>query len=336
MTIHFEEQLSRMLVFGATGHLGEPLARWTMSQHPEIALRLATSRPESEAALRRDFPNTEVAVCSYYQPGELRKAMDGVDGVFVVTPDFTDELTAMGNLIHAVEEASSVRHIVRLIGDPPGVTMRDVPANLRMLGEGTGAAVGHQAARELLDRGAIPVTYLNVLGYYTDDLCRHWYGNGIREHDVLSEPRRHHMFYVDPAEVGEAAARVMTRRDPTDIGATYQLHNAVEGLAVWRRFCGPAVKHKYGDDAEDYFVEYFSWEADMVFTLIERDIGGPAGKAARWVFQKGPRRLQNVLIQRMVQAGRKPISNDLEHILGRRPRSLREWVRDHRQSLAPA
>ncbi|MBV9353583.1 MAG: VOC family protein [Mycobacterium sp.] len=103
-----------------------------------------------------DTVHTEIARLGDEGLFTEEELMDGVDGVCVVTPDFTDEVTAIGNLIHAAEEASSVRHIVGLIGDPPGVTMGDVPANLPLLGEGTGAAVGHQAARELLDRGSTP------------------------------------------------------------------------------------------------------------------------------------------------------------------------------------
>jgi hypothetical protein len=109
----------------------------------------------------------------------------------------------------------------------------------------------------------------------------------------------------------------------------------IEGPGPWRRWCGPAIRQKYGDQAEHYFVEYFSWEADMVFTIMERAVGGMAGKVARWVFQKGPRRVQNLIIRKMVADGGPPISHDLEHILGRKPRSLRQWVREHKQSFAP-
>ena len=70
MTRLFSNQLSRMLVFGATGHIGQPLARWTRNRYPDLALRLATSRAEQAAQLRAQFPDAEVAVCSYYEPDQ--------------------------------------------------------------------------------------------------------------------------------------------------------------------------------------------------------------------------------------------------------------------------
>lgn len=357
-TKRFGEPLDTILVFGASGHIGGPFARWVRKAHPEVRMKLATSRADKAAELGAGFPEAEVVVCSYYNSDQLSAAMRDVEAVFMVTPDFTKEIAATGNLIEAAENPGSVRHILRLIGDPPGVTLDDVPVTLRSMGDGVGAAVGHQAARRLLDESSIAVTYVNVLGYYMDGLIGHWYGDAIRNHNALSEPRRHHMFYVDPAEVGEAAARVMFRRDDLDIGKTYQFHNAVdlldfygvaqlltdelgrrityfEGPESWRKWCGPAIQQKYGDGMDEYFVEYFSWEAEMVFTIMERDIGGIAGKAARWLFEKGPRRLQNMAVKKIVSDGRDPISHDLANILGREPRSLREWVRDNKQSFAP-
>lgn len=359
MNNSFDQPLTRVLVFGATGHIGGPLARWATNAHPEVALRLATSRPDAEAELQAQFPHAEIVACDYYDLEGLRVAMKDVEGIFVVTPDFTDETKATTNLIQAAEAAGCVRHIVRIVGDPPGVTMDDIPPSLRSLGDGVGAVVGHQAARRLLDASPFAVTYLNIAGYYMDDLSTQWYGDGIRDENTLSEPRRHHMFYLDAAEVGEAAARVLLRRDPSDIGATYNLHNAidvldfygvaellteelgrtityVEGPETWQRLCGPRIRAMYGDQAVEYFTQMFIWEADMLYKIVERDVGGLAGKVARWIFEKGPRRIQNAAVAKMVKDGGDPISHDLEQLLGRKPRSLREWVRDNKQAFAPA
>jgi uncharacterized protein YbjT (DUF2867 family) len=355
----FSEPLHTILVFGASGHIGGPLAHWTLKAHPEVTLKLATSRQDSVPELKVQFPRAEIVLCDYYDHESLQAAMENVEGVFMVTPDFTDEVAATTNLVKAAEAAQTVRHIVRLMGDPPGVTLEDVPVSLQKIGDGVGAAVGHQAARRLLDQSFIAVTYVNVLGYYMDDLIGHWYGDSIRDHNTMTEPRRHHMFYVDAAEIGEAAARVLMRRDGADIGRTLELHNAidlldfygvaellsdelrrqityVEGPEAWRRWCGPAVERKYGEGMVDYFVEYFSWEAEMVFTIMERDLGGAAGKVARWVFEKGPRRLQNLVVDKLMAGGREPVSHDLEGVLGRKPRSLRAWVRENRASFEPA
>ena len=95
------------------------------------------------------------------------------------------------------------------------------------------------------------------------------------------------------------------------------------------------MNKRYGAGADDYFVEYLTSEATMTFKIAQREIGGIRGKAARWVFEKAPRPLQRVVVAKMVSRGEHPISHDLELILGRKPRSLREWVRENKQAFAP-
>src|ERR1700739_250250 len=95
----FSEPLDTILVFRAAGHIGGPFAHWARKAHPEVAMRLATSRPDKAAELGARFPQAEIVVCSYYDTDQLPAAMQGVEGVFMVTPDFTEEVKATTNLI---------------------------------------------------------------------------------------------------------------------------------------------------------------------------------------------------------------------------------------------
>ena len=77
---NFDKPPTRVLVFGAAGHIGGPLAHWIATHHSDVSLRLATSRPASVAELRSAFPDCEVVVCSYYQPEQLAQGVALIAG----------------------------------------------------------------------------------------------------------------------------------------------------------------------------------------------------------------------------------------------------------------
>ena len=88
----------------------------------------------------------------------------------------------------------------------------------------------------------------------------------------------------------------------------------IEVPEAWRTWRGPAIRQLYGETAEDYFVHHFTWEADMTFTRIEREIGGAAGELARQIFESGPRRLRDTIIRNMLRRSRKsPVKKGLLH-----------------------
>jgi len=47
----------------------------------------------------------------------------GLNGLFIVSPDFLDEDRAMTNLVYAARANPGLLHIVRLLADPPGMSM---------------------------------------------------------------------------------------------------------------------------------------------------------------------------------------------------------------------
>src|SRR3546814_8264232 len=98
--------------------------------------------------------------------------------------------------------------IVRILGNLPYTKLSDIPEKWRSVG---GTLTQHHVARAVLDGSGLPVTYLNMPAYLMDDLIR-WSGP-IRERSLFLMPfdRRHS--WVDPAEVGEAAANIIIRSE---------------------------------------------------------------------------------------------------------------------------
>ena len=355
----FEDPLSSVLIFGASGHIGGPMAARIAKIAPDVKLRLATSAEAKVPALQAQFPTAEVVVCSYYDTDAMASAMQGIEAVYMITPDFTDERVTVGNMIAACKAEPAFRHLLRLMGDPPGMTMEKIPEHLRNFRGGASAAAGHTIAREMLNASGLPVTYTSIGAYYMDDLCGVWHGRGIRKADILAEVTCHHMPYVDPADVGEASANILLRRDPSDIGRDFMLHNAIdlwdfhdvsrmlsdvlgrkityqEGPEAFKKWNGPALIAALGDGAPEFFVDYFNWEHDVVADLVEEQLGGLKGKIGGWVQRSAPRWLRERIARSLWNAKEEGIVyEDLEKLLGRKPNVLENWLSANTDKFAP-
>lgn len=317
MTEQYETPLQRLLVFGASGHIGGPLARYVAGNAPQTVLRLASSSAEKLEQVKRDNPQAECVVADYLEPGTLDAALDGVDGVFVVTPDFLDEKVAMGNLVDAIRRAGTVRRVVRLTGDPIGIHREDqVPQRLRDWNGGT--AVQHLVAREILEESGLPVVFMNIAGYYMDNFLT-MFAIPLRAARTLALPYDHRMSFLDATDVGEACAAVLVSPDHRHVGKTYHLDNghdvllfsdvAVllgEVLGEEIRYDGTperflelnseAINSWVGrPDGADYYVGYFEWEREMSTMWRKSDI--------------------------------------LDYLLGRRGKTLRTWFTEHAPEL---
>ena len=304
----------RILIFGASGHIGGPLARFIAYQGYGAALRLATSDETKLQRLRDDFPKSECISVSYLDRAGMARALEGVDRVFVVTPDFLDEKTAMANLVHAAQKGGRVKQIVRIVGDPPGMRLDKISPALRAFGRGT--AIQHLQAREVLDASELPVTYLNIAAYLMDDFLR-WSGP-IRSRRIFLMPFDRVATWIDPGELGEAAARILLSRDDRHLHRHYDLNNGsdlvtfgeVAGIIsdvlqepvkheaspkVWRELMGERYRALYGAGADDYFLEYYAFEQRNQFAFHRSDV--------------------------------------LQRMLGRTPKTLRAWLEQHADRL---
>lgn len=155
--------MAKTLILGATGNIGRLVGASLAQNHPQVAVRLGSSRESGCASLRTVHSEAEVVQADWYQPDSLVRAMDGVDRVLMVTPDFvTDESVATPNVIRAAKQAGSIRQIVRLIAIPPGLTADRLEQ--RFLDTRCGANL-HVVARPLLDASGLPLTYVNVPGW---------------------------------------------------------------------------------------------------------------------------------------------------------------------------
>jgi NAD(P)H dehydrogenase (quinone) len=101
-----------------------------------------------------------VVTADWYDSASLASAMEGVDKVLVVTPDFlTDENIVTPNIIAAVRQAGAVAQVVRLIALPEGLTAEKLGPEFLATRCGANLSV---IAKPLLDASGLPITYINV------------------------------------------------------------------------------------------------------------------------------------------------------------------------------
>lgn len=306
-----KEPLQRILVFGAGGHIGGPLAEKVCRDAPEVILRLVTHRVDVVSQLEERFPKAEVVVASYFDLPSLLDVFAGADGCFVVTPDFLDEEVAMTNVVAAARHHGVLRHLVRLVADPIGMTVERVPDTLKAFGGGT--AVQHLRAKEILDRSGLPVTYLNNAAYFMDNFLT-FFAPPIQQHRRLVVPRNRRMAFLDTTDTGECAAAILLSDDDVHIGQIYHLDNghdvmhfdevaelASRALGVtiiydgtdegFEQYCGDAIRAYIGEpDAVDYYLHYFQFEQDNESVWRKSDIvgfltGRPAKRLEDWLVE---------------------------------------------------
>jgi uncharacterized protein YbjT (DUF2867 family) len=301
-------------VFGANAHIGKPLARFVRFKAPHVKLRLISSNPATAAHLRDDFPEAEVAHASYFDQASLDAALDGMEGIFVITPTYIDERAAMTGLVTAANKSGAVTHIVRIVGHEPEQKLDRVPERLRDFGSGT--ATQHFVARQVLHASDLPVTYLNIGASYMDNFIR--IAEITRRTSSLVWPQRY-IPYIDPRDVGEIAARLLLSPDRRYLHQFLTINNGHDLLtsdAVATIMSDVLLEPIAHDGSKAAFLREFTgiWEkrynrkgvAEYLWDFFAYEAGNAAFHSL----------------------------NDLaERILQRKPTTLRAFFQEHRQLI---
>lgn len=212
--------MTKVLILGATGNLSRATAKTLQEAHPQVALRLASSRPQGVADLKAAFPDAELVQADWYDPTSLLEAIRGTDKVFIVTPDFvTDELQITPNIINAIKRAGGVSQVIRFIAIPPGLTAQDLAPEF--LATRCGANL-HTLAKPLLDASGLPVTYINAACWIMFNLP--WFVaadvKSTREFimpSITDAPRLH----LSELDIAEVAARIIADDARVHTGQDY-------------------------------------------------------------------------------------------------------------------
>lgn len=306
-----------VLVFGAKDHIGSRLVNYLHARAPEVRLRVATHSVAHLEKLEAMFPWAETVVADYFNPDSLAAAVNGMEGIFQISPDVFDEDRLVANMAHACRTAGCVRHVVRILGTPPGASIDMVPASLQRYRHFP--AMQHLVATDLYRKSGLPVTFLNVAGYYMDDFSRMFASPLLQERTIrVAFDKR--LAWIHPQDVAEVGAELLLREpqaykdtvidltghDLCNISAVAELFTSVLGTPVYydgdeKRFLAaikPVFTQLWGDEAPEYFIEYFRWET-----------------AHAHLFK---------------------LTDHLREILGREPLTFRQWIHENRNFFLSA
>jgi len=288
-----------------------------LAQPDRPALRLVSSDPAKAASLAERYPQAETVVADYLDLPSLLSAFDGVDAAYLVTPDFFEfEKRAMCNVVAAAHDSGREPHLVRLTGMEPNINrLEELSTAMR---EMHGSNQQYQHARAVLNASGLPVTYLNSWAWFMSDFLTMFLPSVLKRR-VLSVPFDRVTTFIDPREVGEAAAvLLMAPHDRNHDGFVRNL-TGTERL----RFSDVAaimsdvlrVDITYEDDPD-------ACRRDMLELMsgLFPDADNEYIFDYMVAFMANERREEPLFF----------VTDELEHLIGRRPRSLREWFEEHK------
>lgn len=176
--------MKKILIVGATGRIASIVADYLYAI-PNVSLRLSSTRKCAVEALQKKYPNANCINANWYDVESLSAAFKGVEQVVIIPPDFViDEYQVVPNLVEAYTQSGTVKQIIRLIATPKGVTPDML--NQEYLDMKAGGAL-HTLGKYLLDKTELPLTYVNMLAWFTSNLP--WFfAEDIKQHNKIRLP----------------------------------------------------------------------------------------------------------------------------------------------------
>lgn len=237
-------------------------------------------------------PAVERIVGDLADAGTLPPALEGVDSLFVLFPGI-DHAPVDGLL--AAARVAGVRHLTYLSSYAVGID--PLPAMGRF----------HHEREQLIAAHAIPATVLRPGGFMTNTLD--WLTTLRADGYVLDPVGPGRAALIDPADIAAVAA--LTLVDESHVGATYTLTGA-EPLTV----------------REQVRV----LEEAIGVPIPVREVATPQ-EAVRFRYPDGaPAALAAAIVDglRQMRADTQGfVTDDVERLLGRAPRSFADWCRRH-------
>lgn len=285
-----------VLVTGATGGIGAELVRLLVAAGEPV--RAMCRRPEQFDGLRA--AGAEPVLADFDDEGSLRTAMTGCDRVFLLTAPSPQQLKQEKRAI-AAAVAAGVRKVVRVSASDSNTTT------------GVPWARAHAFADAALAATDLDWTVLRPSAF-----LQNLAGSAptIRRGLLPQTTGRGALAWIDSRDVAEVAARVLTT--PGHARATYFL-TGPEPLTMTEvaERTGRSLGHPVR----------FLQIPSLVFLLLVRFAGRQS-----WWMSRGLR----VQFAGVVRPGHdNDVTHEVERLLGRPPRRLEDYLRDHEQVFAP-
>jgi len=290
-----------VLIIGASGNIGRNVVSELVKRDVEVVALVRKSEHGVTADGPLSDPQVRIAEGDLTQPDTIRKAADGCTSIFVLTPHSPDQVELQNTAVDAASDVGA--KIVKVSSWGPSVYKDSpVPGGYR-----------HWLTQQYVIEQQVPYTFLQP-NYFMQVLINR-YANDVRRRGVLPSPAGSRgISMVDVRDVAEVAA--CTLIEPGHDGRSYVLSGPTaptyDQIALMlTRLTGRDVT--YHDLSEDEFARWMKdegrqpWETDhaaAIFRLYRTGIG-------------------------------ELVTDDVERVTGRPPRTIEDFLTEHRSYFMP-
>lgn len=247
------------------------------------------------ARLHEAYPGLDTARLDFQDPGTFEPALAGVSGLFLVRPPPISRVGPTLNALIDAADHAGVRHVVFS----------------SVIGADTNRVVPHHRVETHLHASGLSWTILRP-GFFAQNLADAYRTDIVRDDRIYLPAGRGRAAFIDVRDLGDVAAGVFT--DPgAHRGAGYSL-------------TGPQALN-----------------FDEVAAVLSRELDRPIRYQAAgvWAYLRHLRRkglgVPQVLVQTVLHTGLRrgqadSVDPTLRELLGRPPRTLQQYVHEHRST----
>ena len=141
-----ETKQESILVTGATGNIGSEVVKELLSDAPDVSIKAAVHSSQNVKKVKSDA-RVKVIQIDYNEPETLREALNGVDKLFLLTPDVPNAADLASNVIIEAKKAG-IKQIVKQ--SVMGAALEADVGTMRL----------HRQVEKFIERSGIPFTFL--------------------------------------------------------------------------------------------------------------------------------------------------------------------------------
>jgi uncharacterized protein YbjT (DUF2867 family) len=193
-----ETKQESILVTGASGNIGSELVRQLLSNAPEVSLKAAVHSSQNVKKVK-DGGRVKVIQIDYTEPESVREALNGVDKLFLLTPDVPIAADLASNMMIEAKKAG-IRHIVKQ--SVMGANLEADVGTMRL----------HRQAEKVIEQSGIPFTFLRPNEFMQNFVNFH--GPSIKGTNAFYVPLEDaKVSLVDVRDIAAVAVKSLTDQD---------------------------------------------------------------------------------------------------------------------------
>ena len=141
-----ETKQESILVTGATGNIGSEVVKELLSDAPDVSIKAAVRSSQNVKKVKSDA-RVKVIQIDYNEPQTVREALNGVDKLFLLTPDVPNAADLASNVVIEAKKAG-IKQIVKQ--SVMGAALEADVGTMRL----------HRQVEKFIEQSGIPFTFL--------------------------------------------------------------------------------------------------------------------------------------------------------------------------------